>query len=177
MAEEDTRSFADERRRLLGELDLERKQLLRNIETCRIRDIERPMIDEWSLKDIIGHVATWEAEIISALRDVQEGRRPAILDFDESTTDAWNQDHAERKRSLTFWSVLEQLKAGRERLLAIAEGFDDAAIGEEGRVPNQLLRVAINHDREHWRIIAAYLAGMPGVRPAESPAASEQTAT
>ncbi len=164
MPEDDTRSFADDRRRLLGELELERNQLLRNIETCRIRDIERPMIDEWSLKDIIGHVASWEAEVVSALRDVQEGRRPAILDFEEERTDAWNQDHVERKRSLTFWSVLEQLKAGRDRLLAIVGEFDDAAIGEEGRVPNQLLQVVANHDREHWHVIAAYLAGMAGVR-------------
>lgn len=164
MPEDDTRSFADDRRRLLGELELERNQLLRNIETCRIRDIDRPMIDEWSLKDIIGHVASWEAEVVSALLDIQEGRRAAILDFDEERTDAWNQDHVERKRSLTFWSVLEQLKAGRERLLATVAQFDDAAIGEEGRVPNQLLQVVANHDKEHWHIIAAYLAGMPGVR-------------
>ncbi len=173
MAEDDTRSFADDRRRLLGELQLERNQLLRNIETCRIRDIERPMIDQWSLKDIIGHVASWEAEVISALRDVQEGRRPAILDFENERIDAWNQDHAERKRSLTFWSVLEQLKAGRERLLALVAEFEDDAIGEEGRVPNRLLQVVAQHDREHWHIIAAYLAGMPGVRETAPSAGSD----
>lgn len=164
MPEDDTRSFADDRRRLLGELELERNQLLRNIETCRIRDIERPMIDEWSLKDIVGHVASWEAEVVSSLLDIQEGRRAAILDFDEERTDAWNQDHVERKRSLTFWSVLEQLKAGRERLLETVARFEDDAIGEEGRVPNRLLQIVANHDREHWHIIAAYLAGMPAVR-------------
>ena len=109
-----------------------------------------------------------EAEVVSALLDIQEGRRPAILDFGEERTDAWNQDHVERKRSLTFWSVLEQLKAGRERLLATVAEFDDAAIGEEGRVPNQLLQVVANHDKEHWHIIAAYLAGMPGVREASA---------
>ena len=164
MAEDDTRGFQDERRRLLGELELERNQLLRNIETCRIRDIEQPMIGDWSLKDIVGHVASWEAEVVSAFRDIQEDRRPALLDFENERIDAWNEDHAARKRSLTFWSVLEQLKAGRERLLAIVSEFDDAAIGEEGRVPNRLLQVVAQHDREHWHVIAAYLAGMPGVR-------------
>ncbi len=166
MPEDDTRSFADDRRRLLGELELERNQLLRNIETCRIRDIERPMIDEWSLKDIVGHVASWEAEIVSALRDVRQDRRPAILDFENARVDAWNQDHVERKRSLTFWSVLEQLRAGRERLLAIVAEFEDDAIGEEGRVPHRLLQSVAQHDREHWHVIAAYLAGMSGVREA-----------
>ena len=55
---------ADERRRLLGELELERNQLMRNIETCRIRDIDRPFIGSWSLKDIVGHIASWEAEVV-----------------------------------------------------------------------------------------------------------------
>ena len=57
---------ADERRRLLGELELERNQLMRNIETCRIRDIDRPFIGSWSLKDIVGHIASWEAEKVTA---------------------------------------------------------------------------------------------------------------
>lgn len=170
MAEEDTRGFADERRRLLGELELERNQLMRNIETCRIRDIERPIIGEWSLKDIVGHVATWEAEFAAALREARDGRRPALLDA-ETYDDAWNGDHVERKRSLTFWSALEQLKAGRARLLALLDGFGDDALGETGRVPNRLARAVAEHDREHWRLIAAYLAGMPGVR---APAGEER---
>ncbi len=175
MVEEDTRSFADERRRLLGELELERNQLMRNIETCRIRDIERPIVGDWSLKDITGHVTTWEAELTSALGEAREGQRPAILDFENAHIDAWNQDHIERTRSLTFWSVLDQLQAGRERLLSLLAGFDDAALGEAGRVPNRLVLAIVEHDREHWRHIAAYLAGMAGVRertPTSSQAAS-----
>ena len=44
MAENDTRTHADERRRLIGQLEKDRAQLLRNIETCRIRDIESPIV-------------------------------------------------------------------------------------------------------------------------------------
>ena len=170
MAEDDTRGYADERRRLLGELDLERNQLVRNIETCRIRDIERPIIGQWSLKDIVGHVSSWEAEAVTALRDTLEGRRPGLLDFDQANIHAWNEDHVERKRSLNFWSVLEQLNSGRERLLELLAQFSDQDLGEEGRVPNRLVRSLVEHDRDHWHHIAAYLAGMSGVR--EHPLAS-----
>ena len=38
---ENTQNAAEERRRLLHELEVERNQLIRNIETCRIRDIDR----------------------------------------------------------------------------------------------------------------------------------------
>ena len=54
--DDDARALVDERRRLLHELEVERNQLIRNIETCRIRDIDRPFIGDWSLRDIVGHV-------------------------------------------------------------------------------------------------------------------------
>src|SRR3970282_3017252 len=117
MAEDNTTTFADERRRLLHELDVERTQFIRNVETCRIRDSERPFIGKWSLNDIVGHMASWEAEVVTAFRDIREGKRPALLDFDTAHLDAWNQDHVERKRDLNFWSLMEQLRGGRQRLL------------------------------------------------------------
>jgi hypothetical protein len=170
---DDMPGYADERRRLLGELELERNQLIRNIETCRIRDIERPFVGEWSLKDIVGHVASWEAEVVSAIRELRDGRRPAVLDFDEANLDTWNRDHVERKRDLNFWSILEQLKGGRVRLLEEAGMVSDEELAAEGSLYGTLLRSIIDHDREHWHEIAALLAGMPGVRhtgPASVPA-------
>ena len=70
--DDDARALADERRRLLHELEVERNQLIRNIETCRIRDIDRPFIGDWSLRDIVGHVSSWEAEVVTAFRDIRE---------------------------------------------------------------------------------------------------------
>ncbi len=172
------RGRSDERRRLLHELEVERNQLFRNIETCRIRDIDQPFIGEWSLKDIVGHVASWEAEVRIAIRDLLEGRRPALLDFPEDQLDRWNWDHVERKRDLSFWSLVEQLRGGRERLLAVVANVSDEALTETGSTYLTLVRSVIDHDREHWHEIAARLAGMAGVRatgpisvPAETHAA------
>jgi len=164
MVDEDTRTLADERRRLLGRLDLERNQLLRNIETCRIRDIDRPFIGEWSLKDIVGHIASWEAEVVAAFREEREGVRPALLDFDEALLDKWNHDHVERKRDLNFWSVLEQLRGGRTRLVEEIELVSDDDLATDESVHNKLVLSVIDHDQEHWHEIAARLAGMAGVR-------------
>jgi len=158
------RELEQERHRLLAELERERNQLLRNIETCRIRDIERPFIGEWSLKDIVGHVATWEAEVVLALRQLREGRRPAILDFDRAHLDEWNQEHVERKRDLNFWCVLDQLRGGRRRLLDEIAQVSDEDLADEGSVHRRLVRSVADHDREHWHQIAARLAGMLGAR-------------
>ncbi|MFN0147872.1 MAG: hypothetical protein ACKVT1_15320 [Dehalococcoidia bacterium] len=176
---DDMLGLADERRRLFAELELERKQLIRNIETCRIRDIERKFIGDWSLKDIIGHVSSWEAEVVSSVRELREGKRPAILDFDQGGLDRWNRDHAERKRDLNFWSVFEQLKGGRLRLLEEFDNVSDEDLMGDGSQYAVLVRATLDHDREHWHEIAAVLAGMSGARhtgpvsvPAEAHASS-----
>ena len=165
MVDDDSRSMADERRRLLGELELERNQLIRNIETCRIRDIERPFIGEWSLKDIVGHVATWEAEALTALRHLRAGLHPAILDIDRSEVDEFNADHVERKRDIDFWSIYEQLKGTRARLLDEIEDIDDDTLVADGSLHAAIVRSVTDHDRHHWHDVAAKLAGMPGARP------------
>lgn len=164
MSDDNAKTSADERRRLLAELELERNQLIRNIETCRIRDIDRPFIDQWSLKDIVGHVATWEAEVTTAFRELREGHRPRLLDFDEGQIAHWNQDHVERKRDLNFWSVYEQMKGGRQRLLDELAQAPDEELSSDGSVYLRLAQSTIDHDREHWHQIAAKLAGMAGAR-------------
>ncbi len=164
MTDDDVRARADERRRLLNEFELERKQLIRNIETCRIRDIERPFIGEWSLKDIVGHVASWEAEYVSAVRELRSGKPSGLRESDESQRDHWNADHVERKRDLNFWSVFEQLRGGRQRLLdELAEVSDDDLTSDEMEY-SAIVRSVMDHDREHWHQIAAILAGMAGAR-------------
>jgi hypothetical protein len=164
MTDDDARVLTDERRRLMHELEVERNQLIRNIETCRIRDIDRPFVDQWSVKDIVGHVASWEAEFISGLRDVRAGTRPAILDLDSDHRNQWNQDHVERKRDLNFWSVLEQLKGGRARLIEeLAHFSDEELVADESHI-GAIVRIAIEHDREHWHRLAAHLAGLENER-------------
>lgn len=164
MPEDDTTTFADERRRLLHELEVERNQFIRNVETCRIRDIERPFIGEWSLKDIVGHIASWEAEVVTAFRELRDGKRPALLDFDTAQLDNWNQDHVERKRNVDFWSLMDQLRGGRQRLIEELAAVSDEDLGSENSLQARLVRSTLDHDRGHWHEIAARLAGMPGAR-------------
>jgi len=164
MTDDDTRTLNDERRRLMHELEVERNQLIRNIETCRIRDIDRPFVDRWSLKDIVGHVATWEAEFVTALRDIRAGQKPAYLSFTPEQRDEWNEDHVERKRDLNFWSLLEQLRGGRARLLEEIEHFSDEDLLGDGSPSGAVVREAIEHDREHWHRMAALLAGLESDR-------------
>ena len=176
MADDDVLVLADERRRLLQRLEMEFHQVIRNVEACRIRDIERPFIGEWSLKDIVGHLASWEAEVVTALRELREGRRPSVVDFDQTKLDEWNNDHVERKRDLNFFSVLEQLRGGHMRLLEELDLVGDEDLATEGSVHHRLVLSVIDHDREHWHEIAAQLVGAEGVRRTGAQSIPEEAA-
>ena len=161
MSDDDVRVLTDERRRLMNELELERNQVWRNIEWCRIRDIDRPFAGEWSLRDIVGHLASHEAEVVSALRDLSEGRSATY--FDIADLDRWNRDHVERKRAIDFWSLLEQLRGSRASLLDQLEKLSDEVITDDSTVESRLIHAVIDHDRAHWHEVAAVLAGMEAV--------------
>jgi len=164
MSDDDVRARADERRRMLNELEVERNQLIRNIETCRIRDIDRPFIGDWSLKDIVGHVSSWEVEFTSSLRGARGGdpAMPPVLSAEEE--DAWNAAEVERKRATPFWELMDQLHEGRASLLEVLGEFSDEELTEDGGVPAASVQEVLAHDRRHWHEIAAKLAGMAGVR-------------
>jgi hypothetical protein len=173
MADDNVRTLADDRRRLLHEMEVERNQLWRNIEWCRIRDIDRPFVAEWSLKDIVGHVATHESEVVAAFRDLREGRRPVYFEIDD--IDRWNHDHVERKHAVDFWSLLEQLRSSRTRLHEELALVNDEDLTNEATPEYRLVRGIIEHDRGHWHEIAARLAGMEGARPASEERAPAAT--
>ena len=155
---------ADERRRLLNELELERNQLVRNIETCRIRDIDRPFIGDWTLKDIVGHVISWETECAAALGDVRAGGRPRTDAITKEREDSWNAEHVAAKAATPFWDLLTELQASRAEFLRALGEFSDEELADESSDAARLAREVLSHDRRHWHEIAAKLAGMAGVR-------------
>lgn len=159
MNADDIRVRADERRRLLAEFELERNQLVRNIETCRLRDITHPFIGSWSVLDIIEHVASTEAAATTSLRAFRGGAAQSAPEFE------CNSAPAVAGRDLSqLWPALERLRQTREDLLAVMAEFSDEELTGEGSFPPALVKACKEHDKLHWHEIAAKLAGMAGVR-------------
>lgn len=159
MSDDDVRVRADERRRLMGELELERNQLIRNIETCRLRDITAPFINGWTVLDIMEHVAASDVAVTQALRDYRGGSGGGVPSFDcERAPSASEQDLG------ALWPALERLRQERDALLAQAAQYSDDEITAIDSVPMNLVIAAKEHDTVHWHDIAAKLAGMSGAR-------------
>ena len=159
MSDDDTRVRADERRRLMAELELERNQLVRNVETCRLRDITAPFIGAWTVLDIMDHIADADRQVAEALRAFRSGGASSSPAFGcDATPEVRSQDAS------MIWPGLERLRGGREALLAEVAAFSDEELTSDGSVPLALVTACKEHDKLHWHDIAAKLAGMAGAR-------------
>jgi hypothetical protein len=165
---DDTPGYKDERRQVLAALDVDRNQLLRNVQMSRVRDIENAYIGDWSVKEIVAPVAAWEREVVTALQEARAGKHPAIMEFEESTLDAWNAAKLAERGDFTLGEALNDLNASRQALIGEIELFLDEDVYKPESLVRYLLEAVSGHDREHWRELAAKIAGMAGARPETS---------
>lgn len=140
---------------LLAALNATREELL--TASALIRPDERAtrlVCGEWTLKDLLGHVADWEWVGVEGLRQMAAGRS---LDIEYiADIDAWNQRHAEVRRDQPWKEVWADLHAAREALLEPLESIDEADLSRSLRFPwgpegtaYQWVSVFLAHDREH----------------------------
>jgi hypothetical protein len=107
---------------------------------------------EWSAKDLIGHVTSWEEIALATVEEWRAGEDPAILaTFAADGTDRLNADEVARKSGTPLRGQLARFDAIHGRLAAVLHGFDD---GEWER--------AARDEREPDRSIGALLGGVLG---------------
>jgi uncharacterized damage-inducible protein DinB/predicted RNase H-like HicB family nuclease len=124
----------------------------------------RPVCGEWTLKDVLGHVADWEWFGVDGLRQMAAGQSPQVEHVQD--IDAWNQAHVEARRDQAWETVWADLHAARRALLDVLEEMSQAQLGRsfpfpwgpEG-TPYQWIWVYFRHDREHAHGLRQTLGG------------------
>lgn len=116
----------------------------------------RPVCGEWTLKDVLGHVADWERVCVEGLRQVAAGRAPQIEHVED--VEAWNRDHVEARRNQPWEEVWADLHATRAALLEVLEEMSQADLAQSFPSPWEpestsydWVRAFLAHDREHAR--------------------------
>ncbi len=114
----------------------------------------RPVCGEWTLKDVLGHVADWEWFGMEGLREMAAGHAPQVERI-ESIED-WNRAHADARRHQPWETVWADLHAARRALLEVIEEISLAELGRSFPFPwgpegtaYRWVYVYLAHDREH----------------------------
>ena len=132
----------------------------------------------WRIRDIIGHIATWDREVVKSLSAFQAGTEYSIPDLDE---DAFNLQAAMVQQELTARQVFSEWEQSRDDLKAVVQEMPSAQFpgdllfpwGDERGSIAELVEFIVEHDAEHRdeivkAIKAAKEAGVSHPLPANS---------
>ena len=108
---------------------------------------------EWSLRDIVAHLAVWQEGCAVALEALAHGEPPRIPGFDEAAGgEAVNAARAAEHRDDSWEQVMHLLRGARQRheaaVRALAGAVEPASYAE-GRTAHRLAVMPGGHDRSH----------------------------
>ncbi len=130
-----------------------RDRLWRAIEGLTAEQMVQPGVNgEWSVKDILAHMAFWEERCLNRLRLVVAGRLDQIQYINPDEVDGINYRAWQERREWTLDRVVTRLKAVREELVAaLAVLTDEQLTASPTQIPVwQMIAVdTFEHDEEH----------------------------
>jgi DinB superfamily len=112
---------------------------------------------DWSVKDILAHVTTWEGEALKHLPLILAGGRPPRY-VRYGGIDAFNAKMTREKRGLSLTEVLRQLHDTHGRLVRLVRRTPDAQFTHGARARRRLRLDTYGHYPEHARAIRTWRA-------------------
>ena len=152
---------------LIEALELNRDELIRALSDLGETEIVAPrVVGEWSVKDVVGHIAYWEQVIHDHVREAfAEGRpRPASI---SETDDAINARESAKRSQWKWTRVRAEFENARRALVERVERLSESELGFQVPSPwrgedrfysvSQMIEEdAIGHCREHTQQILAW---------------------
>ena len=108
---------------------------------------------DWSVKDILAHITTWEEEALKYLPLIIKGSRPPRYSVKYGGINAFNAQMTEQKRRLPLSDVLKQLDETHRRLIDYIHQAPEDQFTRETRFRHRLRVDTYSHYPKHARAI------------------------
>jgi len=113
---------------------------------------------EWSVRDIVTHVTTWEQEALTHLPTILKGEKPPRYSITHGGINAFNRAMTEQNRSLGLAEVRRQAKDTHRRLLSFIETVPEDQFRSETPFRHRLRLDTYSHYRKHADAIRKWRA-------------------
>ena len=121
---------------------------------------EPGVIEDWSVKDIIAHVSTWEAEALKHLPVIMTGGTPPRY-VTYGGLDAFNAKMTRQKRDVSLAEVLHQRDETHERLVDFVRNSPADQFAGETRARRRLRLDTYSHYPLHTEPIRRWRLRLP----------------
>lgn len=145
---------------LLAELRSERDAFIAALDAVDLELVTVPgIVGEWSVRDLVAHVAFWAEHATAALRLAAAGRGNEFA-YDTAQTDAMNALLLEESRQTTPDAAVEREERAFEALVAAVADLDpallDLRLGNGDTVASVIGYDGAAHYREHTGHLRAW---------------------
>ncbi|MEW5719793.1 MAG: DinB family protein, partial [Chloroflexota bacterium] len=97
---------------------------------------KRPVVEWWTIKDLMGHIAMWEQVAIKFSAEYKQNGSPGELGMDnDAAIDAHNKREAVMRRDWSLARVRAEFDAAHRDLLAAIETLSDADLTKQLPAP------------------------------------------
>jgi len=126
--------------------------------------MEPGVTGDWSVRDILAHVTTWENEALTHVPLILEGGTPPRYSVTYGGIDAFNARMTREKAHLSLTTVRRQMDETHARLIDLVRHLPDGQVCRETRVRRRLRLDTYGHYPLHaeairqWRRKVAVLA-------------------
>jgi len=141
---------------LLAAMDAARSDLLRQIDRIPLSERDtRRIMGNWTLKDVLGHMADWDLYALKALRAIRESHPlPYVA---ESDVDKVNAQQVTARREQTWDQAWADFQNVRAKVINALADWHDEQLARAADYPSDWGRTAYGwfvsqtaeHDREH----------------------------
>ncbi len=109
---------------------------------------------EWSTKDLLVHMASWDEFATADLHRVERGHIPCLAAFNPNEINQWNEFFMKPRRSWPLVQVRFESHHSHEQLIDVLGALPETMFAQ-GLVP-AYCQIAAEHYREHGKNIAEH---------------------
>jgi hypothetical protein len=142
-----------EREALIKDVDGEYENLYGILMILSDADKVRPMLDGWSVKDILAHIAAWLREGARALEALARGERAMPESLVGEDVDARNARLVEQWRDASAQEVQTELHLAKEGFIRAMRALPEERFAEGEAARRIVYGESIDHFTEHARQI------------------------
>jgi len=142
------------RQRLLVQLDAERAVLLQQLEGLDEKTlIGVPVMDDWTVRDILAHIAAWDRWELQEMKHMLAGHPPDLTAVRD--VDSFNEVIVAMWRERALAEVLDEMNEARAqwvdwmKKVPVVEFFRQRMFGGQDWSFMNCVQVQLQHDREH----------------------------
>ncbi len=117
---------------------------------------EPGVVGDWSVKDLLAHVTTWEEEALKYLPLILAGGRPPRYSTQYGGLDAFNALITEQKRGLSLAEAQAQRASTHQRLLDYLSGVPAEPFASDTPFRHRLRMETYGHYSLHTKMIRAW---------------------